>query len=465
MTVEPPTPASQPLAFHITPRPGRWLNDPNGPVFWEGQYHLFHQPNWAHAVSDDLARWTVLDIALPPTPGGPDRGGAWSGSVVGHEGRAWAIYTGADETAAEQVVCVASAEGVLTEWQKVPSPVIAAPPDGVATLGWRDPYVFRHAGRWLCVIGGGVPGRAQALLYSSADLRSWTYEGLLYERESAPDDADFSGELWECPFFVPLDGGFLLGISVWYRNEPFHTVGFVGKFDGHTFAPASLERLDHGPDYYAPTAMVAPDGRCIVWGWAWEAHAPGTSAYNRGGALTVARHGALVDGRLDVQPVEELATLRTRRLERRDRPVVPDEDVTLVSDAGIAFDLELTAVVAPGARLEIELLATPDGRERTVVYLDGTTREAALDTQHTALTGDGVRGRFAVPSTAGGDQVAVRVLRDGTLLEVFIDGRAFTVRVAPTLADATEIRLTARGGDVPVTVGVWQMAHDAIAFA
>ena len=465
MTVEPPTPAAQPLAFHITPRPGRWLNDPNGPIFWEGQYHLFHQPNWAHAVSDDLARWTVLGNALPPTPGGPDRGGAWSGSVVEHGGRAWAIYTGADETAAEQVVCVASAEGGLIEWQKVPAPVITAPPDGVATLGWRDPYVFRHAGRWLCVVGGGVPGRAQALLYSSADLLGWTYEGLLYERESAPDDADFSGELWECPFFVPVDGRFLLGISVWYRNEPFHTVAFVGDFDGRAFVPSVIERLDHGPDYYAPTAMIAPDGRCIVWGWVWEAHAPGTSAYNRGGCLTVARRLALVDGQLHLAPVDELQRLRSRRLTRRAGTVVPGDGMTLVPDAGASFDLEVSAVVAEGARLELEVLATSDGRERTVIFLDAASGEGGLDTRSTAMTGDGARGVFTVPVKGGPDPVALRVLRDGSLLEVFLQGRAFTARVAPTLTDATAISVTAIGAEIPITVEAWEMARDAIEFA
>src|SRR3981081_1050957 len=69
--------------------PGNWMNDPNGPIFWKGKYHLFYQYNpngpfwgsihWGHAASSDLVHWEDLPIALAPSKNGPDQDGCWSG--------------------------------------------------------------------------------------------------------------------------------------------------------------------------------------------------------------------------------------------------------------------------------------------------------------------------------------------------------------------------------------------------
>ena len=72
------------------------MNDPNGPLFWNGNYHMFFQYNpnaavwgdmhWAHAVSSDMIHWLHLPVALAPTSGGPDQDGCFSGSAVLHDG-------------------------------------------------------------------------------------------------------------------------------------------------------------------------------------------------------------------------------------------------------------------------------------------------------------------------------------------------------------------------------------------
>lgn len=61
--------------FHLLPM-RNWMNDPNGPIFWNGKYHMFYQYNphaavwgdmhWGHAVSDDKVHWRHLPVALAP---------------------------------------------------------------------------------------------------------------------------------------------------------------------------------------------------------------------------------------------------------------------------------------------------------------------------------------------------------------------------------------------------------------
>src|SRR5579859_3332895 len=97
--------ASDPLRpqYHLLPA-HNWMNDPNGPIFFRGRYHMFHQynpqgavwgnMNWAHATSADMIHWKHEPVALSPTPGGPDRDGVFSGSAVIDRGTPTVIYTG-----------------------------------------------------------------------------------------------------------------------------------------------------------------------------------------------------------------------------------------------------------------------------------------------------------------------------------------------------------------------------------
>ena len=94
--------SNRPLYHYAAP--ANLLKDPNGPLYWQGWYHLFYQNNpyevedanmhWGHAVSEDLVHWTDLPVALLPTPGGPDRDGCWSGQIVIVDGVPTAVYFG-----------------------------------------------------------------------------------------------------------------------------------------------------------------------------------------------------------------------------------------------------------------------------------------------------------------------------------------------------------------------------------
>src|SRR5450755_4107218 len=92
-TATPPNLATDPLRpqFHLLPA-ANWMNDPNGPIFFNGRYHMFYQydpfgafwgsMHWAHATSPDMVHWHHEPIGMAPTPGGPDRDGVFSGAIV-----------------------------------------------------------------------------------------------------------------------------------------------------------------------------------------------------------------------------------------------------------------------------------------------------------------------------------------------------------------------------------------------
>jgi beta-fructofuranosidase len=490
--------------FHVR-AVANWINDPNGPIHTGGAYHLFFQRNptstdwgppcWGHAISHDLVRWKVVEDALLPTPGHLDRGGCWSGCAVEHDGRVHAFYTGIDGDDSRQVVCAAESDGDLTTWQKVAEPMIAAPPPGCATAGFRDPYVFAHGDRWLCVVGAGITGeRGQVLLYESTDLRQWSYVGPMYERDCHSRAPLPTGEMWECPFLVELDGQHLLGLSVYGKEVTQSVVYVVGEFDGRRFSPREAEasteghaatsvatpqgrraqvhptmgRLDHGPAFYAPTGTWAPDGRYLLWGWSWELL---TTAARResgvAGCLTVPRELSLVAGTPRMKPARELAALRGDQVADFAGALRSGEEVRLAADTGPAFDVELELHVGDDARLELDFYAAPDGSERTALFLDRPTRQAGIDASRSTLaTGDVTDGSAVLPwSVAGDEPVRIRVLVDGSVVEAFLDGHPLTTRIYPTRVDSRGLLIRSLGGVCRVgRVHAWSVPEPAVDF-
>ena len=109
--------------YHFLPA-ANWMNDPNGPIYWQGQYHMFYQYNpngaywgdmhWGHAVSPDLVHWKHLPVALAPTAGGPDKDGVFSGCAIVDGGVPTVLYTGVNP----EVQCLATSDDRLINWEK-----------------------------------------------------------------------------------------------------------------------------------------------------------------------------------------------------------------------------------------------------------------------------------------------------------------------------------------------------------
>jgi len=329
--------AADPLRpqYHLLPAKN-WMNDPNGPIYWKGHYHMFFQYNpnaavwgdmhWAHALSADMIHWRHLRIALAPTPGGDDANGCFTGSAVDDHGTAAILYTGVKTVAPEQatlrdgvhnfreVQCLATSDDPqLLTWTKWDQPVLQ-PPKDPRLAGFRDPFLWRKGENWYLGVGSGLFKQGgRVLLYRSKDLRQWEYlhplaSGKWTGKESSnPVD---SGEMWECPDFFPLGKKHVLLYS---------TAGQViwesGELDPkeHVFHSERRGILDHGA-YYAQKTQLDAKGKRILWGWIPETRAEAEfSAAGWAGCMALPRVLSLnSDGGLEMQVAPGTQALRAK---------------------------------------------------------------------------------------------------------------------------------------------------------
>jgi len=326
--------------FHFSPETG-WMNDPNGLVFFGGEYHLFYQyypdstvwgpMHWGHAISTDLVHWTHLPIALYPD----SLGYIFSGSAIvdndnttgfgdGDIPPIVAIFTyhnseldrSGSETFQSQGIAFSTDKG--RTWSKYAgNPVLPNP----GKRDFRDPKVFWHeeSGKWIMILA--VHDRVQ--IYSSPDLKSWSLESEFGENAGA------HGGVWECPDLFSLKVGgssstrwiMLVSVNPGGPNGGSATQYFTGSFNGHRFIPdATNEKwIDWGSDNYAGvtwSGIPDIDGRKLFIGWMnnWNyATVVPTDVWRS--AMTIPRELSLIKQKesylLVSEPVSELDSLRS----------------------------------------------------------------------------------------------------------------------------------------------------------
>lgn len=443
--------------FHLMP-PHNWMNDPNGPLWWKGKYHLFYQLNpgaavwgdmhWGHAVSEDMVHWRHEAVALGPTPGGADSEGCFSGSAVVADGVPTFLYTGvknappAEVTIRDggstlrevQMLATAEDDG-LVRWKKREQPVIAAPPVGVKVTGFRDPCPWREEDGWYLGVGSGERGKGGCvLLYRSQDLRAWEYLHKLAEGKpngkQAANPCD-SGEMWECPDFFAVGNRWCL----LYSTEG-KVVWTTGRYDAraHRYTAEQEGVLDHGA-YYAPKSFQAPDGRRILWGWVQETRPEAEFARAGWSGVMSLPRVLNVDaaGKLTMMPAEEVETLRGARK----KAAAGEPGVWRWALEELRCEMSLRTETAGAVRLKVR------GATVWELKLDPARGEATCGER-----------TFAVETPAR--SLPVRMYVDGSVVEVFFaTGDALTSRVYAVRAGATE--LEAELGADAVEPAVWEL--------
>lgn len=274
--------------------PGCWMNDPNGFIFYQGQYHMFYQcfpygprwgrMHWGHAVSEDLVHWNHEGIALFPSKHG-DRDGCFSGSAVEYDGKMYLFYTGVrylaenpedtnlcdgDQFVSAQMM-ITSEDGSHFDNIKDKREIIG--PLEEKCLGdkthTRDPKVWRGKDAWYMVLGThGDDLNGKLLFYRSEDLKQWSYVNAVSK--------EGFGWMWECPDYFVTRGGSVLSFSPMgflkdgYPEEN-QNICMAVEFDEETCTMKMADEyqfLDYGLDLYAAQSTVDRDGRRIVAAWA-----------------------------------------------------------------------------------------------------------------------------------------------------------------------------------------------------
>ena len=430
--------------YHFLPA-ANWMNDPNGPIYWKGRYHLFYQYNpdgafwgnmhWGHAISKDMVHWKHLPIALSPTPGGQDSDGCFTGAAIVKNGRVAMLYTGVRSVSEAQatikdngnimreVQCLAVAnDAELKHWTKLPSPVLATPPAGMDVSGFRDPSPWRQGDWWYMVVGSGIVNKGgMILLYRSKDLRSWQFMHVLASRENSPlvaHKVPYPREVWECPEIFRLGDRHLLlyscdGKAQWQS----------GALDEKTmtFHPEKAGVLDYGC-YYAPKSQLASDGRRILWGWIPETRkAEECKAAGWAGMMSLPRVLSLDDeGQLRMDVAAEVERLRKKEQTLR---FVGDEEknrtlIKSVRIAGCCGEVRCTVSIS-GEPFELILSDAEDGVEPwlSLKYDPLYPAQILLDGKPLPLV------------LPGGENLEVVLYADGSVIEVFVNRQvAFTKR-------------------------------------
>lgn len=455
--------ATDPLRplYHFLP-PANWMNDPCGLIQWRGKYHLFYQHNpnapswgnihWGHAVSDDLAHWRDQPIALAPTPGSSDQDGCWTGCAVDDNGTPTLTYTGRRGT--QENVCLATGSDNLLTWKKnVHNPVIPAPPPGLDTSGFRDPYVWREHDRWYMIIGSGIAGAGgTVLLNQSPNLCDWEYIGPLFSGDAAEH-----GEMWECPNFFRLGDKHVLIVSLWRGRYASY---FVGTRADHKFTPQQQGVIDYGDRFFAPQVMVDDRQRRLMFGWIWEGRSmQAQRAAGWAGVQSLPRVLTLApDNTLVTEPAPELTALRGARIHFY--------DISLDETASFGLPVEGDCVEIQ-AEFEVttstcglKLCCSPDDREQTRVGYDGAAARVFVDRQRASLSPEVKRDVQQGPlQLATGETLKLHIFLDRSVVELFANGRCcLTSRIYPTRRDSQGIKLFAHGGGVRLlSLDIWQM--------
>ncbi len=315
--------------FHVIP-PFGWINDPNGLIYYRGQYHFFYQHfpyaprwgtmHWGHATSQDLVHWQHHPIALYPSKNA-DRNGCFSGSAVDLGDSLHIYYAGIHYDAEnpddihvsvnEQFTAcqmrLISADGIRFDNEhskKVIIPAITDPTIGSSTHT-RDPKVWQQGDRLLMVLGTTVPAynsdKGSLLIYESKDSgKHWHLLNRYISHQS--------GSMWECPDLFHANGEWILAISpIGLSCGTGHgcvSVWTCCDFDSQTGQLSVPEEhfglIDAGADFYAPQTTLDAQGLRMMAGWL-RMPMPFNNSMHRG-ALSLPRIVSIENGQLYSRP-------------------------------------------------------------------------------------------------------------------------------------------------------------------
>lgn len=481
--------------YHHTPLYG-WMNDANGLVYKDGEYHLYFQYNpygskwgnmhWGHSVSKDLVHWQHLDPAIARDT----LGHIFSGSTVidknnsaGYGKDAMiAFYTSAsDEHGQIQCMAYSNDNGrTYTKYEKNP---ILTPFDGLKDF--RDPKVFWYepAQKWYMIVSADKNMR----FYSSTDLKQWEYLSQFGEGYGVQPNQ------FECPDFIqlPVDGNkdnmkwvMIVNINPGCPFGGSATEYFIGDFDGKEFKcdtdKSVTKWLDFGKDHYATVCFSNTGDRIIAVPWMsnWQ-YANVTPIRQYRGANALPRELSLYTKNGEIymaaNVVKETEALRKSTRNIESLSVEGETVIDSITD-GLNSGVELEMDIVPGKAQTVGFDIMNAKGEKTKIYLDLKSGRAVMDRTESGLIAFGEKaephfkenhdrrktesinyindfalGTWAPLSLCEGKSYHLNVFVDKCSVELFVDGGriAMTNLVFPTEV-YNSLRFYTEGGKAEV---------------
>ena len=415
--------------FHFTAKKN-WLNDPNGCVFYDGEYHLFFQHNpaglnwgnmtWGHAVSRDLVHWHQLKDAIGPY----NKGTIFSGSAVADSGNRSGLGTGpkgplvAAFTHARKPFGQAIAFSIDNgrNWQLYAEGKHVVPNQGMDD-GERDPKIFWHdlTQQWIMVLWVRLN---QVRFFTSDDLLHWDHA------------SDFNGEgFYECPdlFQLPLDRN--RQSMKWVLCDA--TLNYwVGTFNGQRFIPeAGPIKGDYGGNFYAGQTWNNCRNRVVQIAWMHHGEYPGMP-FNQQMSFPCELSLRKTDSgfRLFRIPVDEIKSIRVETDSISNHTLHSGEKLS-AGRSGDLFDIEAELEPAVDAGLAIRFY------DQEITYIAGEIR--CMGKAASLLPVDGI--------------VRLRILLDRTSIEIYAnDGEVCFSLCFLTAATDTLVEFQAITGAIQI---------------
>ncbi|MEC1522146.1 glycoside hydrolase family 32 protein [Neobacillus niacini] len=430
--------------FHFSPEE-KWMNDPNGMVFFNDEYHLFYQyhpfgttwgpMHWGHAVSKDMIHWEHLPIALYPD----SLGAIFSGSAVVD----WNNTTGFFEKDNPGLVAIYTSAGTYPDsdrplqqqslayskdngrtWVKYEgNPVLS----DINITDYRDPKVFWHeeTQKWVMVLATGQT----ITIYTSLNLKEWEFASEFGHTAGSHDG------VWECPdlFKLPVDGGqekWVMIVSIGDNGqsaEGSRTQYFIGQFDGTTFVndhdDSTVLWLDYGRDNYAGVSWSdIQDGRRIYLGWMsnWRyANQVPTEGWRS--AMTLPRELSLASTengvRLFQKPVAEVHTIRKETESYPDTAIESGGNVSVPVKNSL---LELTIEFEKVTSSQFGIIIQHSDEEKTVIGYNAVEEKLFVDR---TLSGD----KSFSTSFPAVQEAALKLANQRLKLQLFLDTSSIEV--------------------------------------
>ena len=384
--------------YHHTPLYG-WMNDANGLVYKDGEYHLYFQYNpygskwgnmhWGHSVSKDLVHWEHLAPAIARDTLGHIFSGS---SIVDQEnvagygvGSILVFYTSASDKNG-QVQCLAFSKDNGRTFIKYEKNPILCPADGLRDF--RDPKVFRYEpeDKWVMIVSADKEMR----FYDSKNLKDWNYMSSFGEGYGVQPCQ------FECPDMVelPVDGNLnrkkwalIVNVNPGCYFGGSATQYFTGNFDGTKFScdsqPNVTKWLDWGKDHYATVCFSNTGERTIAVPWMsnWQyCNIVPTKQFRSANALPRELSLYTQDGEiyLSAVPVPEIKTLRKEKKEIPAFTVANDYHIdSLLADNDGAYELALEITVGEAEIMGFNLFN--DKGEKVDIYFNLPEKRLVMD--------------------------------------------------------------------------------------